>query len=116
MRQYRGLTKDGKWVYGEYISSGSLLSYIVPESTVFTLGRNGLLLQNIYSVNPETVGQFVKVINGKDIWEGDLLTGHRLPKRDPFIIEWDESITAFRLPYSYNEKELEVIGNIHTEK
>ena len=101
--KFRGLTKEGKWVYGYYAKFNGQ-SVIIPDAINANIATEVLA---------ETVGQFVKVINGKEIWEGDLLTGHRLPKRDPFLVEWDEDIARFRLPYSYNEKELEIIGNIH---
>lgn len=110
MRKYpfRGLPINSKeFVYGWY---GEM------KGKPFIIDKGAKTWRGSFTeVIPESVGQFVKVINGKDIWEGDLLTGHRLPKRDPFTVEWDDDIAGFRLPYSYSEKELEIIGDIHTK-
>ena len=56
MRPYRGLTGDGKWVYGWYVKSGMGIHYIY-------IGKEGNPIWDIdgcyIQVLPETVGQQV---------------------------------------------------------
>jgi len=49
--------------------------------------------------------------NGQEIYQDDFVTGHELPKKDPFLIRWDDDICGFRFPLSYSEKDLEKVGN-----
>ena len=70
MRPYRGLTKEGKKVYGwYYIKHRHLtkLRHIISEP--HPMGSE-------HEVIPETVGQFVtKDKNGNDVYAGDNATG-----------------------------------------
>ena len=63
MRQYRGLTKDGKWVYGWYIKT-DFAHYIVPAK--YTVNWKVFI-----EVIPETVGQSI-IVEGKEFYEGDV--------------------------------------------
>ena len=74
-RKYRGLTKDGKWVYGYFlVNSNNRVCIYDPE-----IGDIPII--------PETVGQFVtKDKNGKDVYAGDSVkSGKRI-----LLIVWDE--------------------------
>ena len=76
MRHYRGLTKEGKWVYGWL-----WMNLTIPERPVAIISQweiiSGVNTAIEYPVIPETVGQFtgLKDKNGKDLnwWEDDLL-------------------------------------------
>jgi hypothetical protein len=71
MRQYRGLTKEGKWVYGHYVVEGCK-----KPKPHFIVEQGG----KWNTVIPETVGQFIglKDNNGKELdwWEGDVFELH----------------------------------------
>ena len=109
--EFRGKTKDTprKWVYGNHYGSGR------ESLELFWMDvADGI-------IDLETVEMFTgrydnkrteKYPEGQKIYDGDLVTGHNLPQKTPFLIEWDDDIPGFLFPYSYSEKELKVIGNI----
>jgi len=87
MRQYRGLTKEGKWVYGWYIEGNNLKdgthkrhlrSYILQEFPDIRENTIGCVrVDGLVEVIPETVGQSVglKDVHGKNLdwWKGDII-------------------------------------------
>jgi len=76
MRQYKGLTKDIRWIYGWYLRVGGE-HYIVPD-TGYKAGNPHCplsLLMNFTVVLSETVGQSTdsKDKNGKDCYFNDVV-------------------------------------------
>ena len=117
MRQYRGLTKEGKWVYGWYYHWNSK-------------GKDFIMQQHINSVDithveviPETVGQFtgLKDENGKDLnwWEGDIFARASDRQIEGFIVFdmstfWLDRVRGGRTPlYECVDWSMCRIGNIH---
>lgn len=86
--KFRGKRTDtGEWVYGNLIKmdgSGSQ-SFIVPYCHgASTIPCVQLIAENLFPVEIETVGQCanLKDINGKSIYEGDILTCKDYPFQD----------------------------------
>ena len=75
MKQYRGLTKDGKWVYGYYIKLGSH-HLIADETTDWdNAGELGVIeIEGLIEVIPETVGQATgRKLKSGEIYAGDTI-------------------------------------------
>lgn len=128
MRQikFRGKRVDnGKWVYGNLVNCSDCI-YIVYEAFADDY-RWGF--ENVFiPIDHATVGQFTGLIdkNGKEIWEGDIVTelfgtkGIILFKHCSFMIEWKADVYSELLGWKNfirgvisDGKELEVISNIH---
>lgn len=115
MRNYRGLTKDGKWVYGWYYEDNGL-------SIIISLEDN-----HDWIVIPETVGQSTgyNYKSGKEAYQGDIFDAYSDGSRR-FLrtIIWDDELARFQAPYSdgsgiqlFTKRECllyEYVGTIHT--
>jgi len=114
MRPYRGLTKDGKWVYGWYIPNRIAIPAV--DGTVY----------HYVEVIPETVGQFtgLKDKNGKEGCHHDLILNPHRNSGKPIEIIWEDGgwrglyvgVEHGRFTYGLNSVSMsmsEIIGNIH---
>ena len=127
MRDYkfRGMTKEGKWVYGYYVVEG----YKKPKPH-FIVEPGG----QWHIVLPETVGQFTGLHDdkrtkeypeGQEIYEGDII--QNIEHKNLWIIVWDIQYAKFGFQYTNGilideratlggEILFEVIGNAHENK
>ena len=116
MREYRGLTKAGKWVYGWYCKVEDR-HWITLEYAIVQFSR----IIGFTEVIPETVGQYtgLKDRNDKKIYEGDVLrhygknnypTGHIEYYNGAFCAFWKGG-SPERLTKNLM-RHFEIIGNL----
>ena len=116
---FRAKRKDnGEWVYGDLLQNIDCYKIREREKDITRIAKS-------YEVIPETVGQYtgLKDINGKKIFEGDIVTGlfnytdiigHIVYGSDAtFFIERKG---LYGIGLNNAEDWLEVVGNIHDNK
>lgn len=132
-RIFRGraaVTKE--WVEGYHLKmlvGGKDVDMIFPHGAFDDM----LLQKNIYQIDPETLGQGVGITdkNGKEIFEGDIVTGIAYSQKWIGTIIWIKEIASFGLYHGHeiafencsilkraakgmnDEFTAEIIGNIH---
>lgn len=137
MRKYRGLTKEGKRIYGWYAKVEEK-HCIITDKCRFdceddAYGESyGVFFKGIVEVIPETVGQSTgrKDKNDKEIYEGDIIHGeNNWGEFGPQEIIWNDDYSTYIVPCTYKKyikrplenyqnflyqlENIEVIGNIH---
>lgn len=127
--EFRGKTKDDRWVYGYLIADGITDKYYIfqkgnccNENDV--IGEEGYLHICTFEVILETIGQYTGLEdkNGTKIYEGDIV--FVTEEADIATICWDEGTAMFIIVFDswctnfdhFNGEDLEVIGNIHDNK
>ena len=138
MRPYRGLTKDGKWVYGNLIVNNAydlndgthkpepMHTYIRERDYTWVNDPNNKRWTHIsYEVIPETVGRYtgLKDIDKTEIYASDKI---ETPNWGTVAVEWSEEKAMYGFWYTSNwgkswcslwkaQGDCKVIGNIHQE-
>ncbi len=115
MRQYRGLTKDGKWVYGWYMEH--------PFKDDPTKPLSVIVQDEIpYEVLPETVGQQIgkQDKSGKEIYGGDILQlAYETLSLRGIVQQTESGLWELykdednHIGVHHNIDRVEIIGNIH---
>ena len=115
--KFRGFNKKrNTWIVGYYLQNRGA-DFVCPDE--FATGKTW----EDYEVEPETVGQYtgVKDRNGREIYEGDIITLYENPKYE-YVVEWIEGKAMFlcrclqtklglaNLPYNGGER-VEIIKN-----
>jgi len=124
MRPYRGLTKEGKWVYGWYVPFTLPIEesprYKIEHRIYTHLGRADCTV--FYEVLPETVGQSIglKDKNDKNGYDCDKVSFGEI--RLLYQIKWSVCNAEFYLESMDDKKEVlhishlivgGIIGNTH---
>jgi len=119
MRQYRGLTKEGKWVYGFHYVLQSRY-FIIPSDKDIDIGWTDTdFVESFIEVIPETVGQSTGLKDkfGTEIYEGDIV---KFRNEKYQVVFSSGSFLLNILPDAHAQiwvyhNECEIIGNIHEE-
>lgn len=127
MRQYRGMTKDGEWVYGWYVKIKEIALIVQCTSVYYEKSESDIscdcaIITSPIEVIPETVGQFTgcKDKNGKNGFDSDIVSfGKMQPK---YQVKWSICNAEFYLESIDEQKEIlhishlivgKIIGNVH---
>ena len=127
MRQYRGKTKDGEWLYGSLILSEDGSRAFIGHIRFWD---DSMPVASYQEVIPATVGQSMgrkdtkrtkEYPEGQEIFERDILAESQHMLRS--VVQWSDSDLAWSIGenwpksqwYDNMEDEFEVINTIHDE-
>lgn len=121
-RLFRGKRSDnGEWVFGRLLAD----DVIVPENQPFEVEGNRIHDELMaYVVLPETVSQYtgLKDKHGWLIFENDIVMKRTYNGKKPmrvvfsfgcFHCGWGGGSSTASHPYTLDDRQIEVIGNIH---
>lgn len=121
--KFRGKRIDnGEWVFGYYS-----FNPFFKRAQIFVYGD---VRSYVYEVIPESVGQLVLNIGGKEYYEGDIVKAHKKGANFPlnYIIVFNEEELAYKMRWTGRAKEdgfydekigiggfntFDAIGNLH---
>lgn len=120
--KYKGLSViNGKWIYGCYVEGWKHFPPAIMQA-----GINAIAMQ----VDPDTVCQFIKMHNGEELYEGDILSepvevdGEMQDSREVVFysekeaaycvdISFKKDRSSLYLLHAYDLTNYKIIGNIH---
>ena len=115
--EFRGKTKDGRWVYGLYVNYSAFEEGLSDSAEIIRHSIKRYDGGDIEDIDPETRGQYtgIESMDGERIFEGDIIK--HFPT-DLFVVTFEDC--AFWAKYKDGRFELshrhaywKVIGNIH---
>ena len=120
--KFRGKRHNGCWVYGDLC---------MPSNRFVSIRVKDRISYDEYAVDAETIGQFTGLHdkNGKEIYEGDILSFYHNSGKFICVVEWNNEVGAWCIRLKYEvyvgirplgewlcDFKMEIIGNIYDNK
>lgn len=126
--KFRAKTKQGEWVYGNYVHHYTTYFEKQEHHSIFIPDVDAKNSHWAEDVNTDTLGQFTGSYdkNRNEIYEGDILRFGNSPS-GVCEVKWNKRITAFCVRFYFEcnlgsrplgewvmcERSVEIIGNVH---